>query len=466
MTWNPETGALDIATLSAAYASGELTPVDVINTVYDRIAARGDDHVWITLLPRETSLARARELMADPAARRLPLYGIPFGIKDNVDLGGVPSTAAVRAWSQTPEKSSPLVQSFLDAGGIALGKQNQDQLGMGLVGVRTDFGIPSCAFDDAYISGGSSSGAGVSVACGLVSFAVTNDAAGSGRVPAALNNLVGYKPTPGLIPRAGLSQAGMVGTENVVTLNVDDAVTLTNLWFRHDPEDPFSKPEAEGFRLTGAEAPKSFRFAIPDADSIVFDGDAESARLFGKTVARLEEMGGTAVAIDATPYLDAARMLYEGPWIAQRYANFGERFEADRSALHPATAEILSWGRKYTAADVFRDQYVMAGYKQAARQLFRDVDILVTPTSPSTYTIEQVKADNIRLNALMGTYTNFVNLLDLPAVSVPEGFREDGIPLGAMLIGPSLGDDLICRVAKTLHAKLGIASGLAGRPAG
>jgi len=464
MSWTPQTGSLDIETLKSAYRAGTLTPETVINAVYDRIEARGADNVWITLLPRETALARARALMADPAARGLPLYGIPFGIKDNIDLGGVPSTAAIRAWSHVPETSSPLVQTFLDAGGIAIGKQNQDQLGIGLVGVRTDFGIPSCVFSPDHISGGSSSGGGVSVAAGLVSFAVANDAAGSGRVPAALNNIIGYKPTPGLIPRAGVSAAGMVGAENVLTLTVADAVTLTNLWYRYDPEDPFSKPEAEGFALSGAAAPDRFRFAIPDAASIVFDGDAEAARLFGETVARLEALGGTAVPIDATPYLTAARMLYEGPWIAQRYANFGERFEQDPSALHPATAEILSWGREYSAADTFRAQYTMAGYRQKARQLFREVDVFLTPTSPTTYTIAQLNADNIRLNAMMGTYTNFVNLLDLPAISVPAGFRADGIALGAMLIGPSLGDDLVCRIGAALHAALGIVPGLAGRP--
>ena len=462
--WDRATGALDIATLRALFAEGSLTPETLVDAVYDRIAARGEDHVWIHLIDRETSRARARALMADPAAADLPLYGIPFGIKDNVDLAGVPSTAAVRAWSRLPEVSSPLVQTLLDAGAIPIGKQNQDQLGMGVVGVRTDYGIPQCCFDSRYISGGSTSGGGVSVGAGLVSFAVANDAAGSGRVPAALNNIVGYKPTPGLIPRAGRSMAGMVGTENLLTLTVADSVLLTNLWFRYEPNDPFSKPEAEGFGLTGAAAPASFRFAIPDEATLDTDGDAESERLFRENVARLEALGGTAVPIDMTPYLTAARMLYDGPFIAQRYANFGERFDRNEEALCPPTREILSWGRKYDAREVFKAQYVIAGYKQQVRQLFRNVDLMVTPTTPSTYKIEALLADNIALNARMGTYTNFVNLLDLPAVSIPAGFRRDGIPLGTMLIGPSLGDDLICRIGGALHSALGIAPGLAGKP--
>ncbi|WP_163851621.1 amidase family protein [Pseudooceanicola aestuarii] len=462
--WDHATGALDIATLHGLFADSALTPEAVINAVYDRIAARGDDNVWIHLIDREASIARARALMADPTARDLPLYGIPFGIKDNVDLEGVPSTAAVRAWSRMPARTSPLVQTLLDAGAIPIGKQNQDQLGMGVVGVRTDYGIPSCVFDDRYISGGSTSGGGVSVGAGLVSFAVANDAAGSGRVPAALNNIVGYKPTPGLVPRAGTSQAGMVGTENFLTLTMADSVLLTNMVYRHDPSDPFSKPGAAGFRVTTDPAPASFRFAIPDAATLDTDGDAEAAQLFAANVDRLRALGGTAVEIDMTPYLTAARMLYDGPFIAQRYANFGDRFDADETALCPATREILSWGRKYTARDVFKAQYVVAGYKQQIRQLFRDVDLLVTPTSPTTYTIAALLADNIALNAKMGTYTNFVNLLDLPAASVPAGFRSDGIALGTMLIGPSLGDDLVCRVGAALHDALGIAPGLAGAP--
>lgn len=461
MSWDTATGALDIATLRHHYQAGTLTPEAVVDAVHERIAARGEDNVWITLIDRETTRARARALMDRPGAQDLPLYGIPFGIKDNVDLAGVPSTSGVRAWRRMPEHTAPLVQTLIDAGAIPVGKQNQDQLGIGLVGVRTDFGVPSCVFNPAYISGGSSSGGGVSVAAGLVSFAVANDAAGSGRVPAALNNIVGYKPTPGLFPRSAPSAAGMVGSENFLTLTVADAVVLSNLCFRHDPADPFSKPAAAGFRLSQARAPQAFRFAIPDAHSLDTDGDTESMRLFRESVARLEALGGAAVEIDLTPFKTAARMLYEGPFIAQRYANFGDRFEAEPHVLHPATAEILSWGRNYSAADLFKAQYIMAGYTQQARALFAEVDVLVTPTSPTTYTIAALEADNIALNAKMGTYTNFVNLLDLPAVSVPAGFRSDGIGLGTMLIGPSLGDDLVCRIAAALHGDLGIGPGTA-----
>jgi len=297
------------------------------------------------------------------------------------------------------------------------------------------------------------------VAANLVSFACANDAAGSGRVPAALNNIVGYKPTPGLVPRSGKSAAGMVGSDNFLTLNVDDTVTLSNLWFRYDPTDPFSKPQAATFRLTLDTTVAPFRFAVPDAASVDFDGDAESERLFHASVTLLETLGGTRVEIDVTPYLTAARLLYDGPYISQRYANFGRKMEEDPTALHPVTAEILSWGRNYSAAELFEVQYRMAGYAQMARALFQTVDILVTPTSPSTYTIADLQRDNIALNAKMGTYTNFVNLLDLPAVSIPAGFRVDGKALGTMLIGPPLGDAAILSIGAALHATIALPSG-------
>jgi allophanate hydrolase len=460
MIWTPETGALDLKSLRTLYAGGKITPVDVVNAIHDRIAARGDDGVWITLPGREDSIARAKAVMARGTHQTLPLYGVPFGIKDNFDLEGVATTMAVPAWSRIAETSSPTITTLIEAGAIPIGKQNMDQLGMGLVGVRTGYTVPACVFDDAYISGGSSSGGAVSVAANLVSFACANDAAGSGRVPAALNNIVGYKPTPGLVPRLGRSVAGMVGSDNFLTLNIADAVTLSNLWFRYDPEDPFSKPAAATFHLSLADEIAPFRFAVPDAASIDFDGDAEAERLFFENVARLETLGGTRVEIDISPYLTAARLLYEGPYIAQRYANFGPRMEQDPTALHHATAKILSWGRQYSAADLFEVQYRMGRYVQMSRALFRDIDVLVTPTSPSTYTIADMQRDNIALNAKMGTYTNFVNLLDLPAVSIPAGFRADGKSLGTMLIGPSLGDGDILNLGAALHTALDIAPGL------
>ncbi len=465
MAWSVATGSLDLGTLRRVYAAGEVTPVEVVEAVYGRIDARGPDPAWITLVPPEKALARAKALAEAGYREGLPLYGVPIGIKDNFDLEGLPTTMGCRAWTRTAERTTPLVQRLLDAGAIPIGKNNMDQFGIGLVGVRTDFGIPSCVFDPAYISGGSTSGGGVAVAAGLVGLALGGDAAGSGRVPAALNNIVGLKPTPGLVPNTGeRSAAGMVGSHSLLTLTVADAVEATRLMIGYDPGDPFSKPAAATFELVLEPPPPIFRFAVPDGRTLTFAGDGEAALLFEAACRDLEAMGGVRVPIDFTPFLTAARVLYEGPFIAQRYANFGPFHEAHPGALHPATAEILSWGKGYSAVDLFRAQYVMAGTKQQALEVFRDAPFIVTPTTPTTFTKAELAADNIGRNAIMGTYTNYVNLLDLCAISVPAGFRADGLPQGLMIVGAPLADSRIAGLAHAFQRLRGGTMGATGNP--
>jgi allophanate hydrolase len=340
-----------------------------------------------------------------------------------------------------------------------------DQFGIGLVGVRTDFGIPSCVFDPAYISGGSTSGGGVAVAAGLVGLAVGGDAAGSGRVPAALNNIVGLKPTPGLVPNTGeRSAAGMVGSHSLLTLTVADAVAATRLLIGYDPNDPFSKPAAADFRLSLEPPPARFRFAVPNDRTLAFAGDGEAERLFEAACRDLEALGGVRVPIDFEPFLTAARMLYEGPFIAQRYANFGPFHEAHPGALHPATAEILSWGKRYSAVDLFKAQYIMAGYKQRALEVLADAPFIVTPTTPTTFTKAELADDNIGRNAIMGTSTNYVNLLDLCAISVPAGFRADGLAQGLMIVGAPLADSRISGLAHAFERERSGTMGATGNP--
>ncbi len=456
MDWDPKTGSLDLGTLRRLYQSGAATPADVVEAVYDRIEARGPDPAWISLVPREQALAMARQLAPGDLDTK-PLFGAPFGIKDNFNLAGFETTNACRAFAFTAEQTTPLIQRFIDAGAIPIGKNNMDQFGVGLNGTRTDYGVPACVFDPAYISGGSTSGGAVVVAAGLVSFAIGGDAAGSGRVPAAFNNIVGLKPTPGLVPNTGMrSAAGMVGSHSVLTLTVDDAVTATAVMIGYDPDDPFSKPEAETLELELSPVPTKFRFAIPDQASLFFDGDGEAERLFTEGVARLEALGGIAVETDIRPFLEAARLLYEGPFVAQRTANYRGFLSRHGDGVHPATREILSWGERWSAVDLFEAQYAMRGVTQQARMLFRDVEALLTPTTPTTYTIEALEADNIALNARLGTYTNYVNLLDLPAIAVPGGFRSDGLALGLMLVGPSLSDACIASLGRALHRASGL----------
>ncbi len=303
----------------------------------------------------------------------------------------------------------------------------------------------------------------MAVAAGLVSFALGGDAAGSGRVPAALNNLVGLKPTPGLIP-LGPSPAGMSASHTVLTLTVADAVTATRVLIEHRPDDPLSDPAAGSFDLELSPPPARFRFAVPSRASRIFAGDGAAEALFDRAIERLEEMGGTAVSFDYAPMHAAARMLYEDAFIARRYANLRETFERCGSKFHPATREILSWGTKYSAADVFTAQYKLAGYRKIAIGLFDDVDVMVTPTSPTTFTIAELEADNINKNAIMGTYTNFVNLMDFCALAVPSGFRPDGLAQGISFVAPPFEENRILALGAAWHRSLGLAMGAMSHP--
>lgn len=456
--WDALTGSLDFSTLREYYSQGG-TPEYLIHAIFDRIDARGEDPAWISVRPREKVLEDAALLRRSQMSLS-SLWGIPFGIKDNLDLTGLETTNACRAHARTAEETTPIVQRLIDAGALPIGKNNMDQFGIGLNGTRTDFGIPKCAFNENYISGGSTSGGAVAVAAGLVSFAVGGDAAGSGRVPAALNNIVGLKPTPGLVPNTGIpTVAGLIGTNSLLTLTVDDAIEATQVMLGYDGSDPFSKPEAKGFTLKLATKPDNFRFAVPNEKGKIFEGDREAEQLFENSVARFESLGGTAVSTDITPFLALAKQLYEGPFIAQRTANLESFLDKNKAKVFPATREILSWGHKYTAKDLFRAEYELLEVKQFSHDFFQNFDFLATPTTPTTVTINNMLRDNIAENAMLGTYTNFVNLLDLPSISIPSGFRSDGLPLGLMITGKTLDDARLAAFAslyqKASHLKLG-----------
>lgn len=463
MPWAPETGSLDFRTLHAAYREGSLTPAAVVDAVYGRIAARGPDPAWTSLVPREGALAAAEAVARRGDPDSLPLFGLPVGIKDSFDIAGMPTSEGCRAWEHVATATSPFVTRLTDAGAIVVGKNNMDQFGMGLVGVRTDYGIPRCVFSDAHIAGGSTSGGGVVVGAGLVSFALGGDAAGSGRVPAALNNLVGLKPTPGLIP-LGPSPAGMQATHSVLTLTVEDAVSATRVLIGHDPDDPLSLREARTYALAIDPPPARFRFAVPSEATRIFHGDVAAEVLFDAAIARLEGMGGTAVEFDYRPLHQAARMLYEDAFIARRYANLRPVVEACGERFHPATREIISWGARYSAADVFIAQYRLAAHKKRALALFDEVDVMVTPTTPTTFTVAELEADNIALNAVMGSYTNFVNLMDFCAVAVPNGFRPDGLAQGISFVAPALQDSRIAGFAAAWQRDLDLPMGATRNP--
>ncbi|HEY0120799.1 MAG TPA: allophanate hydrolase [Rhizobium sp.] len=456
--WSDATGSLDLVTLTAAYASGTLTPTRVVNAIYDRIEARGDDHVWIYRVPRETALGVARDLEARGYDGR-PLWGIPYSVKDCNDIVGLPTTNALKEGAYVATSSGQALDRISAAGALLIGKTNMDQFGIGLVGMRTPYGACSSVFDERFISGGSSSGSGVSVAAGLSSFSIANDAAGSGRVPAGFNNIVGIKPTPGLVSNACVSGGGCVKTIetlSVFSLTVEDGMKVLKLIAGYDPSYPFSKPEADDVPLTPVAPPPHFRFGVPAGAALRFFGDAEAERLFDEAIARLTAMGGEKVEVDFTPFEETQRILYDGPWISERALSLDSVFEKYSNAIHPVTRQILSKSGKFTALDTFAAIHRIAELKRDTRAVWKDLAVLLVPTTPTIYTKDEIAADPIQLNSNLGIYTNFVNLMGLCGIAVPNGFRNDGLPLGVTFLAPAFDEARAAGIAAAFHKATGL----------
>ncbi len=448
--------SLDFASLHQLLRNGTLTPTAVARDVLARADAGDARHAWIYRLPAADVLAQARRLEA-AGASALPLYGLPFAVKDNIDVAGYPTTAACPAYCYTAAKSATAVQRLLDAGAILIGKTNLDQFATGLVGVRSPYGACTNAFDTRYIAGGSSSGSAVAVATGLVSFALGTDTAGSGRVPAGFNNIIGLKPTRGVISAAGVVPAcRTLDCVSIFTLTATDAWKVFTIARGHDPADPFSR------RATAAAAParpSQFRCGVPSASQLEFCGDAEAAKSFRRGIALIERSGGSIVEIDYAPLRETAALLYQGPWVAERLAAIKDFFAAHAADMDPVTREITAGGARYSAVDTFEAMYELHALKQRAADELEKIDVLAVPTAPTIYTIEQVAADPIKLNTRLGYYTNFVNLLDLAAIAVPAGFRGDGLPSGITLIAPAFSEALLSDLGDRLHRLSGVKLG-------
>ena len=446
--------SLDLAALSAAYAAGA-TPVQIIREVYARIRARGEDHVWITLRPEDDVLAEAAALAARRSGgEKLPLYGAPFAAKDNIDVAGLPTTAACPAFAYTPAADAEVIRRLRAAGALLIGKTNLDQFATGLVGVRSPHGAPSSVFNKNYISGGSSSGSAVATAAGLVSFALGTDTAGSGRVPAAFNNLVGWKPTKGLLSTTGLVPAcRSLDCISVFGLTCADAAKVAAVVSAFDPADPYSR--SGDVPVAGFGSAPAFRFGVPRPDQLEFFGDREAAALYAASVERLRALGGVAVEIDYAPFRDTADLLYSGPWVAERLAAITPFAQEHPEALHPVTAGIITAASRFSAVDTFRAFYKLEELRRAAAPTWDKIDVLLLPTTPTIYTHADLAAEPVLNNTRLGTYTNFVNLLDLCGVAVPAGFRADGLPLGVTLLSPAFTDAAVLALGARLHAALG-----------
>ncbi len=438
--------SLDIASLHDAYARGALTPADVVNAIYDEIEAKGERPIWISVVPRNQAVAKAQ------SGSKGALYGIPFAVKDNIDVAGLPTTCACPEFAYTPATSAFVVEQLEAAGAILIGKTNLDQFATGLVGTRSPYGIPSCVFDKDYISGGSSSGSAVAVASGLVSFALGTDTVGSGRVPASFNNIVGLKPTKGLISTRGVVPA--CRTQDVVSvfaLTVRDAALVAGMASKLDADDPFARKAGDAGNAKSL--PNPLRIGIP-RNGLEFFGDSNYERLYREATERASKLGVEIVEIDFAPFRDAASLLYAGPWVAERLATLEDFTTGHAEAMHDVVRGIVLGAKKISAVEAFKGHYRLAELIRIAEAEWEKMDVLLLPTAGTTYTIAQLLADPVRLNSNLGTYTNFVNLMDLSALAVPAGFRNDGLPFGITLIARAFEDGLLATFGDALHRTL------------
>jgi allophanate hydrolase len=394
------------------------------------------------------------EARRGPGAR-LPLYGVPFAVKDSLDVAHVPTTVACPDFAYVPEESAPVVQRLCDAGAIFVGKTNLDQFATGLVGVRSPYGVPPNPFDARFVTGGSSSGSAAAVARGLVTFAVATDTAGSGRVPAAFNNLVGLKPSRGLFSTRGLVPAcRSIDCVTLLTLTCEDARAVARVVTGFDPGDPGSRREAERFDWQSPRAWRGRRLGVPRVEDLSF-GDPEGGVQFESACARLEEMGLRLERVDMTPFYEAGRLLYAGPWVSERLAEFEAFIESHPTALLPIIGSILSDGKGYRATDAFRAIHRLNELRRTIEPVWSRVEGLVVPSVPFHPRIDEVRADPIAINARLGLYTTFGNLLDLAAVAVPAGFRRDGLPSSVSFLGPWGRDASLLSLASEFHQATG-----------
>jgi len=448
----------DFISLRRAYESGT-SPQDIVLECFRRIGEIGDPGIFISLRDQGVVFAEAEALgKHDPASK--PLWGIPFAVKDNIDAAGMPTTAACPDFEHVAHEDAFCVRRLREAGALLIGKTNLDQFATGLVGVRSPYPIPKNAIDPEIVPGGSSSGSAVAVAHGIVGFALGTDTAGSGRVPAALNNIVGLKPTLGALSASGVVPAcRTLDTVSVFALTVDDAYAAYRAAAGYDDKDAYSKD----IRVSDiANLPRGLVVGVPDANTIEFFGDTDQAASFSHTLALLKNDGVEIVELDFTPLYRIAEMLYEGAWVAERYAAIRNIVETRPDGLHPVTRQIISAANRLSAADAFDGIYRLQDLKRLAGPMIDGVDLLCVPTIPTFYTVSDLEADPIGPNSRLGTYTNFVNLLDLCGLAVPTAARGDGRPGGVTLLAAAGHDALIASLGARLHCAAGVALGATG----
>jgi allophanate hydrolase len=462
--------ALTILDVLNGYREG-WRPTEFIHALLERAASSDDPAIWICLQGEKRLLERASELEAiwdahgNNAPADMPLFGVPFAVKDNIDAAGLRTTVGCPAFAFAPTESAAAVRRLEVAGAILIGKTNLDQFATGLVGTRSPYGVVRNPFNSEYISGGSSSGSAAAVARGLVAFSIGTDTAGSGRIPAGFCNLVGLKPSRGLVSNRGVFPAcRSLDCVSIFALDITDAWTVLGIIVGEDAQDTFSRAVPQFGPLT-----RGARVGIPRA--LEFFGDALAAEAFENALAALGSSRHVdqIASVDFDPFREAGQLLYNGAWVAERRAALGEFFSRSE-AMDASVHQVIANADRYSAVDACNDAYRLAELRRLADAAFRGIDVLLVPTAPTIYRIDEIQQAPIALNSKLGYYTSFVNLLDLCALALPAGFRGDGLPFGITLIAPAGHDHRLAELARAieplLHRRLatGSARPLASSP--
>ncbi len=449
---------LQLDALRNAYRDGSTTPRQLLLSLRDKAAALNPDyHLFIHLLSAE-ELEPYLAALDGRDIDSLPLYGVPFAIKDNIDLAGITTTAACPAFAYVPQRSATIVEQLLALGAVPLGKTNLDQFATGLNGTRSPYGACPNSVLPEYPSGGSSAGSSLAVALGVASFSLGTDTAGSGRVPAALNNLVGMKATKGLISTAGVVPAcRTLDCVTTFTATAREASQLLALTAKLDPRDEYSRANPLWNDGSAFGAVRGFRFGVPRAQDLEFFGCAEGPQLFSDAIDRLKALGGEAVELDLSPFLEAARLLYEGPWVAERYSVAGELMDHNPEAVLPVIRAVLAKAPAVTGVQTFRAQYRLQALKALCDKALQGLDCVVTPSIGRPVTLAELDAEPVQRNSELGYYTNFMNLLDYAAVAVPSAFMDNGLPWGVTLFGRAFTDQYLLSLADGLQRQQGLA---------
>ncbi len=445
--------------LAAAHRAGSLAPRETVERTYQRIATAGDNAIFITLRDKADLLAEA-EALQQRAGENLPLYGVPVAVKDNIDVAGLPTSAGCPAFAYAPKEDAAVVARLKAAGALIVGKTNLDQFATGLVGARSPYGVPCNALREDLIPGGSSSGSAVAVARGIVPLALGTDTAGSGRVPAGLNNIVGLKPSLGLVSTQGVVPAcRSLDCVSIFALTAADAYAALGVIAGYDQLDVFSRRLPLG---TIGAMPPGLRIGIPRAADRNFLGSSAAEKGFAEAETIIRRMGLEVVEIDLTPFFETAHLLYHGPWVAERTAAIGDFIARHPDAIHPITRAIISQGFEKTAVDAFNGIYRQRGLSRIGERVFEGIDALMVPTMPAPVTLAQLEADPVGLNTELGTYTNFVNLLDLCGFAVPAALSGDRMPFGVTFLAPAGRDAEMASLGAAFHSETGLPLGALG----